>query len=219
MYSAKNELVISQISENDNLILDVGCGTGENANVIKKLFPGSRITGINHSMDELAVARSKLDHGILFDLNGVEEFYVEEQYDLIVFSHVLEHLIDPIHAIQSCSKFLKENGRVILVVPNLAIWTSRLKLLSGKFNYEEHGLFDRTHLRFYTWFSLPRELVPTGFKIDKKLASGHLPLPLIRKLLPIKLIQRIDRFAVNRFPNLFAWEVGLIISKKKSISG
>lgn len=71
-----------------------------------------------------------------------------------MFADVLEHLRDPAAVLRRCIPALKESGKIILSVPNIANWIIRLGLLFGKFDYMDRGILDRTHLRFFTMRSL-----------------------------------------------------------------
>ena len=70
------------------------------------------------------------------------------------FADVLEHLRDPAAVLRRCIPALKESGKIIISVPNIANWIIRLGLLFGKFDYMDRGILDRTHLRFFTMRSL-----------------------------------------------------------------
>lgn len=214
MYTAKNSYVINAVTESDQMILDVGCGTGGSASEIKNRFPDSHITGLNNDASELELAAEYITQGHQVDLNNLPVELLNNEYDLIICSHVLEHLINPKKLLSVLKNHLKENGRIIVLVPNFGIWNARLKVLCGGFAYEESGLYDRTHLRFYTYHSLVDELLADGLLVKEKLAHGHFPLPLIRELLPITLIAKLNRWALRFLPNLFAHEIGLVLSKR-----
>jgi len=213
MYTAKSRLVIDNTLASDNHILDVGCGTGATAKAIKTAYTDCKIVGINYSQNELNVAHKWLDESIVFDLNTTAPLIIDGEFNLIICSHILEHLVNPSERVTQLAKYLCPTGRMILVVPNFAIWKARLNLLLGKFEYAEHGLYDRTHLRFFTWDTFPKEVMPEGFEIIKRHYSGNFPMPGIRRILPKLITENIDDFFLRHFPNLFSSEVCLIIKK------
>lgn len=213
-YTAKNLAVLERIDAGDHTILDVGCGTGANAETIKKRFPNCNISGISYSSEELELANKFLDNSFLINLDQITENFTNEFYDLIICSHVIEHLYNPKNVLNILASKLNTEGRIIVIVPNIAIWHSRLKLLSGKFEYEEHGLFDRTHIRFFTYNSLINEAVPESLRAEERFVTGHFPLPLVRKFLSRNIVEPMDNFALNYAPNLFASELGLILKNK-----
>lgn len=214
MYTAKNNYVINAVTQSDREILDVGCGTGGSAYEIKRRFPDCQITGLSHNADELNLAAEYIEEGLLVDLNNFPSELLSKQYDLIICSHVLEHLIDPKNILSVLKNHLKASGRIIVLVPNFGAWNARLRVLRGDFAYEDSGLFDRTHLRFYTYYTLVDELLVDGLLVKEKLFHGHFPIPIIRNLLPGSLIERLNAVALRVFPNLFSNEIGLIFSKR-----
>jgi 2-polyprenyl-3-methyl-5-hydroxy-6-metoxy-1,4-benzoquinol methylase len=74
----------------------------------------------------------------------------DERFDAIVAADVLEHLRDPLKVLLDLKKFLKPDGAFVISFPNVAHGSVRLALLSGRFDYQDIGLLDATHLRFFT---------------------------------------------------------------------
>lgn len=77
-----------------------------------------------------------------------------EKYDFILFADVLEHLHEPEEILGRCKEFLKEDGAIIISVPNIANNNIILSLLHDEFNYTPTGLLDDTHIKFFTYTSL-----------------------------------------------------------------
>ena len=73
--------------------LDCGCGTGGNARELRQM--GWRVTGITVSPRELEMASECCDAVLLGDLNSGIPKEAGGPFDLVVFSHVLEHLLHP----------------------------------------------------------------------------------------------------------------------------
>ncbi len=213
MYTANNDCAITEVGSADKNILDIGCGTGSTAMEIRQRFPDVRITGINIQVDELNIARPFLDVAIQGDLNQPEALKLDDKYDLIICSHVLEHLIDPKSLLSRLESSLADDGRILVIVPNFGIWHARVQILFGNFEYRDSGLMDRTHLRFFTYHNLISELVPSNLLVKSRLASGHFPLPILRRFLPKPLSATIDSAAVKWLPNLFSSEIGLTLKR------
>ncbi len=74
----------------------------------------------------------------------------EDRFDAIVAADVLEHLKDPLAMLRQLKQFLKPDGSFVISFPNVAHGSVRLALLSGHFDYQDIGLLDATHLRFFT---------------------------------------------------------------------
>lgn len=82
------------------------------------------------------------------------ERYAGRTYDYIVFLDVLEHLIDTDTVLESVRPFLKENGKILLSIPNIAYNGIILNLMQNQFRYTDLGLLDYTHMRFFSYHSL-----------------------------------------------------------------
>lgn len=128
-------------------ILDVGTASGYLGEVWKK--SGHHVTGIE--FDPAAAAKAKENYHA-FRVADIEtfDFPYRSEFDYIVFADVLEHLRDPAAVLRRCIPGLKESGKIIISLPNVANWVIRLGLLFGRFDYTDRGILDRTHLRFFT---------------------------------------------------------------------
>ena len=89
-------------------------------------------------------------------------------YDAIVLADVVEHLRHPEEALRTLVPKLRSGGRIVLSVPNVAHWSVRLGLLRGRFRYEDVGLLDRTHLRFFTRETLLELLDDAGLRLERE---------------------------------------------------
>jgi len=128
-------------------ILDVGTASGYLGKAWKKL--GHHVTGVE--FDAVAAEKAKENYNS-FQIADIEtfEFPYRDEFDYIVFADVLEHLRDPAAVLRRCIPGLKESGKIVISLPNVANWVIRLGLLFGKFDYTDRGILDRTHLRFFT---------------------------------------------------------------------
>ncbi len=192
-------------------VLDVGCGSGANARLLKARFPAATIDGISVSAAEAEAAASVLDRHWVFDIeHGIPADLAGSSFDTLIFSHVLEHLREPERALASFVELLEPGGQVVIAVPNVLFWRQRLKFIAGKFEYEAAGILDDTHLRFFTWFTADSYLLKRcpGLELTHKRASGSVPLWWLRRqVLPARLCAAIDRAGCRWFPNLFGGQV------------
>jgi SAM-dependent methyltransferase len=167
-----NRVIVSLLVEHvlserrDARILDVGCGCGANAREIRRLAPEARVTGIepNEKAAELArEACSEVFHGTLDEwLKSAEA----APCDAIVLSDVLEHIDDPVRFLRSLRAAPGLAGATWIVsVPNYGVWYNRVRTLLGRFEYSWSGLYDRTHLRFFTRQSIRDLLDYAGLEV------------------------------------------------------
>ena len=199
-------------------ILDVGCGAGDNAEILKRACVDCRVTGITYSIAESRIARPRLDECYVVDIeHTVPEALVPESFDLVLFSHVLEHLREPAAVLARYSELLRPGGVILIAVPNIACWRIRLQLLRGDFEYQTSGHMDDTHLRFFTYFTVASYLLSKSprLSIDTCGASGSVPLWVMRRVpLLRQAAEAIDRWGVARWPNLFGGQVLLRVVKR-----
>src|SRR5690348_5788497 len=135
-------------------VLDVGCATGYLAREL--VARDCTVSGVEYDAGAAAQARDTLERVFVADLETadlVAEFG-REQFDVVVFGDVLEHLRDPLTVLQRARPLLARGGFVVISVPNVAHGPVRLALLKGRWEYRSLGLLDDTHLRFFTRASL-----------------------------------------------------------------
>ena len=96
-------------------------------------------------------------------------------FDLVLMADVLEHLVNPRTLIRQVRTMLSPEGTAIFCVPNIAHWYPRFRSTLGMFDYDQRGILDSTHLRFFTRRSIRRMIERQGFAIRRLEAVG-LPL-------------------------------------------
>jgi len=132
-------------------VLDVGCGFATTSQYIQRR--ANRVVGVESSGEAVVVARQRIQqviHADLTRLDDVRGAIGGRRFDTIIFADVLEHLPWPLSVLRSYLELLKDDGTVIVSLPNVGLWSVRLAHLFGAFNYEETGVLDQTHLRFFT---------------------------------------------------------------------
>lgn len=147
-------------------ILDVGCGTGRLGRHLKEILPGCRVTGIERESGMAAEARSALDDVLVADLESLGQPYPQETFDCMIFADVLEHLTHPEDLLRRFRPMLQPLGCVVCSIPNIRHYSAILRLLFRGWTYEEYGLFDRTHLRFFSLQGMRSLLLEAGYAID-----------------------------------------------------
>ena len=206
-----NPSVLQFLEESDRTILDVGCGAGATGQLIRSVYPTTHITGITCSSLEYEQAATKLDCCVCLDIEREPlPTLPHQEFDVLCFIHVLEHLVDPVATIQKLLPYLKIGGKVIIALPNIANWRDRWKLAWGKFEYTEGGVMDKTHLHFYTFHTAPRYLIEPipQLKIEHHSVTGSVPLAFFRHhFLNQSLRKKIDGWGCSRMPNLFGGEI------------
>lgn len=162
----KNYMKIIQFTGKNKKVLDVGCSTGK---LSKKLMKnGCEIFGIEIDEESAKIAKNHCKEVIIADVDLIESLpYPNEYFDVIIFSDILEHLKSPSDALKKFREYLKNDGYIIVSIPNIANWKIRLELLFGNFRYRSYGILDETHLKFFTKKSVKKLFLDGGFKIVK----------------------------------------------------
>ena len=216
IYEAFNRQILDFIPHGARRALDIGCGTGILGKAIKERLT-CEVWGITNSPEEAKAAKGSLDHVIFQDLNYFS-MPKTDKFDLIICSHVLEHLISPEKFLINIQSHLEPHAVLIAALPNTMHWRQRLMFLKGSFRYENGGLLDKTHLHFYDWRSSRELFAENGYNIEKYKACGYMPLPGFRKILPEGLCFYLDSLAADVLPNFFGKQFIFALRLKTSIS-
>jgi 2-polyprenyl-3-methyl-5-hydroxy-6-metoxy-1,4-benzoquinol methylase/regulator of replication initiation timing len=131
-------------------VLDVGCATGYLARALAER--GCTVSGVEFDAEAAEEARPHLERLVIGDLETMDlaDAFGDDRFDVIVFGDVLEHLRDPLPVLRRAKALLADRGSVVASIPNIAHGSVRLALLAGRFDYQDLGLLDSTHLRFFT---------------------------------------------------------------------
>ena len=206
-----NAPVLALLNENPHRVLDVGCGAGDNACLLKSQYPECQVHGVTHSAAEAEIARKWMTACWVFDIEtAIPDDLCTMRFDAVLLSHVLEHLRDPAGTLSRFAKLLRPGGCVIIAVPNTLSWAMRWQFVRGDFQYRPDGVLDDTHLRFFTYLTADRYLLrkTPELKLVSKSVTGNMPQWLLRRyLLPKSWSNRIDALGCRFWPNLFGDQV------------
>lgn len=171
----KTSLLLWLIQPHEREILDVGCGEGALAKELTR--GGKSVVGIELDPGKASRAREncrRVIQGDAEDLQTVEAVRaVQSSFDVLLFSEILEHVRRPEEVLRSFLPLLKPSGAIVVVVPNVAFYKTRLTLLRGEWNYTSEGILDRTHLRFLTKKSLKTLFEETGLTLQTLIATHY----------------------------------------------
>jgi 2-polyprenyl-3-methyl-5-hydroxy-6-metoxy-1,4-benzoquinol methylase len=135
-------------------ILDLGCSSGALGAELKRTH-GAEVVGIEIDADYAADAATRLDRAINADL---EQFFGDPdsvaglgRFDCLIAADVLEHLVDPWSVLARAAALLEPGGVAVVSLPNVRFWETFWQLgWKGEWPRREMGIYDRTHLRFFT---------------------------------------------------------------------
>ncbi len=182
--------------DKEGTVLDVGCATGYLSFKLKE--KSCKVIGLEIDPEMAEEAKLYCDKVIVGNAEAIELPY-KEYFDVILYADVLEHLRNPLEVLVRFRSYLKQNGYIVVSIPNVANWFVRFSLLFGKFNYcsKRYTIIDLGHLRFFTLKAIGEMLDEAGFKIVHLDITVDLPglsrFPFIRTL--VKLWKKL--FAVQ----------------------
>lgn len=204
--NAGNPELLALIPEGTRTVLDVGCGAGDNARLMRAR--GLEVDGVTISQEEADVAGAFMHKCFVADLeDGLPAEAKKRRYDCVVFSHVLEHLRAPELLVCEAAGVLADGGAVLIAVPNVLNWRQRIEFLRGRFDYADTGVLDRTHLRFYTFKSAPDLIAQANLTLDHHSAPGGTPLWFLRRMAPKSLSAAIDAWGSRTVPGLIGGQI------------
>ncbi len=186
-------------------VLDVGCGTGS-VTLIANEDKSNHVLRIEPDVDRAAVARSK---GLDVQVGMLDEDLQQcvGLFDVVMSSDVLEHTPSPGDFLQGLMSATKPGGLLILSVPNVAHWSVRQMILMGRFDYDDVGIMDATHLRWFTARSLRSLFEHYGLKVCELRQTAGVALPCYGRglphLVPGPVRRPIIRVAARVLPLLF----------------
>ena len=187
--------VLDDVPKDARTVLDIGCATGVFGEAIKQR-QGSEVWGIEFELGIGELARTRLDQVFIGDALQIVPTLPASKFDLMTCNDVLEHLVSPGALLQEARRVLTPKGRVLMSLPNIRYWDAFLRIArDADFPQEDSGIFDRTHLRFFTRKSIPRFLAENGYEIEWM--KGINPTPS-RKLRALNLVTA-NRFDDCRF--------------------
>lgn len=186
-------------------VLELGCATGYLSGYMEQALD-CRVTGLEYDAGATAVAATRCTRVFTVDLDtpGALEYAAEgAPYDVLLAAAVLEHLRQPEQILHEAHALLKPGAYVIVSLPNIAHWQARLRLLLGRFDYEDYGIMDRTHLHLYTLRTGRALLEAQGYHVEQVLVAGS-GLQNALNALARRLHRRLPRLIL---PGLLAYEL------------
>jgi 2-polyprenyl-3-methyl-5-hydroxy-6-metoxy-1,4-benzoquinol methylase len=170
-------------------ILDIGCASGYvGAELIKR---GAYVIGTDISEQAIQIAQKRISEAYVVEVGDILPAGMAADFDIVIMSEILEHIFEPEPMLKKVHTALKPTGSLIITTPNFLTWTNRFKFLFGRFKYQEQGMFDFGHIRWFTYSYLLEVLQASGFNIVEEKNI----------IFPGKLTKLL-----KRWPSLFAWQ-------------
>ena len=196
-------------SKNKDLkILEIGAAYGETLFYLKENGIASEVVGVDLFEDlDNKENYKKVDRFIFGNIEHIDLKEYNNYFDIILLPDVLEHLIEPKLVLKKTKNYLKEEGQIILSMPNIRHYSALNKIFfKGDFRYEESGIFDYTHMRFYCKKNIAELLQSSGYKVEKTQSS-------IVNFQGFSISKIINRMTLRLFEEFFSYQYFFVASK------
>lgn len=155
-------------------VLDLGCSSGVMGATLRAR--GQHVVGLEVDPQLAALARTRLETVIEADVEALAAAGTDPggPFDCVVAADVLEHLRDPWLVVRWARTLLSPRGSLVVSVPNVChLRTFWALAVRRRWPFEDVGIFDRSHLRFFARHNLEELLAETDLRIVE-LRRSHL---------------------------------------------
>lgn len=166
-YGHKRPEMLRFLPADAQRVLELGCGEGVFGAIVKQ-STGAEVWGLEYNEEAAQRAGDLLDHVLAGDASTRIAELPDNYFDAVVCNDVLEHLVDPLDTLKRLRPKLKPDGVVVASIPNIRYLPALGKVVFRRdFPQEDFGIFDRTHLRFFTRSSMVRMFEDAGFSMQR----------------------------------------------------
>jgi SAM-dependent methyltransferase len=210
------EEILNLAPANQN-ILDLGCFGGELLNRVKltqnvsnNYFGADLENYLNKDFNFIKF------YTLDFNESNLSNTFENQKFDVIILGDVLEHLVNPWNSLRNVAQITQTSSKILISIPNSGHWYFRLKVLLGKIEYMDNGLFDKTHLRFFTKKS-SQELINSARFNVVTLKYSSIPWENIFEFgLVTRILSFFERFFIWVRPQLFAYQFIFLVTPNTS---
>lgn len=190
IHSGYNRDLLKTIPADARRVIEVGCSSGAFAKAYREINPGCEYVGTEIDAEYAEVARQHCSRVLVGNIEHMLDDILssEPAFDCWVFGDVLEHLYDPWRVLRRIATSLPASGSVVACIPNMQHWTMQIQLNRGDLRYQDAGLLDRTHIRWFTRTTILELFATSGLQIVElggrvfDEPQRELALPLLRAL-------------------------------------
>lgn len=197
MVPSKNLIdFIEEDKEAEFHVLEIGCDLGATLLSIKNKYHNCKVYGMEINSAAVNIAKNIIDvrEGNIEE----EKLLFEEKFDYIIFGDVLEHLHNPQKVIRFCKILLKKQGCIIASIPNLMHISVMQQLLNGRFEYQNTGLLDSTHIHFFTYYEILLMFQKEGYSIEE-ISMTKVNITKEQEILKMKLMEISENVEMHMY--------------------
>jgi 2-polyprenyl-3-methyl-5-hydroxy-6-metoxy-1,4-benzoquinol methylase len=143
--------------------LEIGCAEGRLGQAFKRQCPEAEWIGVDIHAPSVESAKQIIDEAHCLNIEHDDLSALGSGFDLVVMGDVLEHLVNPLAALERIRELCSPGARLVCCIPNMGHYTVVERLLGGDLSYDDSGLLDETHVRFFTLSSAMKMLLDAGW--------------------------------------------------------
>lgn len=195
-------------------VLDLGCGPGLIAQELSK--KGIQTISVDQFITPLAKAHSY--RTVQADVERLDRAEIAERVDTVLILDLIEHLKSPETFLQGMrEQFCGDEPEFVITTGNIAFLPIRLGLLLGQFNYGKRGILDLTHTRLFTFYSMRRLLLETGYEIlEERGVPTPFPLALGDHRFA-RLLVRLNGWLIRLSRSLFSYQIFTVVKPRPTL--
>ena len=195
-------------------VLDLGCGPGFMARELSQR--GIRVISVDANISP--ETRQYSMKSISVDIDQYDVTADDTPVDTVFLLDIIEHLRAPELFLQNLRhRYARGKPAIIITTGNIAFFVTRLSLFFGQFNYAKRGILDFTHARLFTFASLRRCLIQSGYDIVE---LHGIPAPFPLAFGPGRLanfLLGINRFLIRVARSLFAYQIAIVVRPRPTL--
>ncbi len=171
MYNSREEYFIDFMKLKGNeKILDIGCGSGTFTIKLAKKYPKSRIIGADISEKVIGFAKKEIKKrkikNVSFIVSGANKIKTNEKFDVVIISHLIEHLENPLGALKEIKSRLKKGGKLFLTTPNYSSLWPIAEFVFDKTMAKQGYSLDEQHISRFNCGSIKKIVKKAGFSVN-----------------------------------------------------
>lgn len=185
-----NNTIFENFPANAQCVLELGCGAGALAAALRSKHKTiDKYIGIEIDSHQAGISEQYTTSTLVKNLNNIPNWESDSEisytipsssFDVVIMGDILEHLYHPLSTLQQAVSRLKKGGIAIACIPNVQHWSVFYNLVKGYWPQDDGGLFDRTHIRWFTLDNMVhlfqqanleiQEIMPRVFEAEKGLS-------------------------------------------------
>lgn len=206
-------LELDHFNFNNKTVLDIGCYQGANAKYLKEKYAKVKYIGLEGDVEAISNAYLEVDEIHHVNLDNMNFSTLNKtDIDFVILGDILEHLKEPDVFMLKIKEIIHSDTLVIVSIPNIQYYETFLQLLCGKFPRRERGIFDKTHLRWFTYKEF-KQMIEEDYEIVKfarnfRLVDGNC----------CGILNRFNKYLrplFFLFPPFFTYQMKFILKPKK----